>query len=202
MKRLTAILAMLTLVTALAGGAQASSDNQSAKFDWHVSDAFIQSLGEPAQTGAVARASSNGDKVRVVGGGTFNTAAGNATGSGSFVHTNASGQLVGFGTWTATGLISFTSYGCGLRGGEPVPANFCGGLAAFKVHITGTLVNPPAGQVELDAILYVDCKLGTPPATAHEGIRLDARPNAPYFNVTEDSPHGETIFLSRSHSGG
>ena len=202
MKRLMAVLAMLTLVTALTSGAQASSDNQSAKYDWHVSDAFIQSLGEPAQTGAVARASSNGHKVRVFGSGTFNTAAGTATGSGSFVHTDASGQLVGFGTWTATGLISFTSYGCGTRGGEPVPANFCGGLAAINVHVSHALVNPPAGQGELDAILYVDCKLGSPPATAHEGIRLDARPNGAYFDVTEDSSHGETILLSRSHAGG
>jgi len=202
MKRFAAILAVLALVPALGGGAQASSDNQSAMFDYHISDAFIQSLGEPMQTGAEATATVGGDHVRVVGSGTFNTAAGNATGGGTFVHTNAGDVIVGFGTWTATSLMSFTSYGCGLRGGNPVPANFCGGLATVKVHVSATLVNPPAGHVETDAILVVDCKLGTPPAGAHEGIKLDGRPLAPNFDMTNDSGNGETLFISRSHSGG
>lgn len=202
MKRFAAILAVLALVPALGGGAQASSDNLSAMFDYHISDAFIQSIGEPPQTGAEATATVGGDHVRVVGSGTFNTAAGRATGGGTFVRTNPGDVIVGFGTWTATSLVSFTSYGCGVRGGEPVPANFCGGLATMKVHLSGTLVNPPAGHVELDAVLYVDCKLGTPPATAKEGIRLDRRPGGPYFDITNESMHGETLFLSRSHSGG
>ncbi|MDP9274697.1 MAG: hypothetical protein M3O99_03765, partial [Chloroflexota bacterium] len=192
MKRFAAILAVLALVPALGGGAQASSDNISPMYDYHISDAFIQSLGEPTQTGAQATATVGGDHVRVVGSGTFNTAAGRATGGGTFVHTNASDVLVGFGTWTATSLVSFTSYGCGIRGGEPVPANFCGGLATMKVHISATVVNPPIGAVETDATLVVDCKLGTPPTTAHEGIKLDGRPAAPNFDITNDSPHGET----------
>jgi hypothetical protein len=202
MKRFAAILAVLALVPALGGGAQASSDNQSAMFDYHISDAFIQSAGEPAQTGAKATATAGGDHVRVVGTGTFNTASGRATGGGIAVHTTASDGIVAFGTWTATSLVSFTSYGCGVRGGEPAPANFCGGLATMKVHITGTAVDPLYGYFETDAILVVDCKVGTPPASAHEGIKLDARPNGPNFDMTNDSGHGETLFLSRSHSGG
>ena len=201
-KRIAALLAVFVLVPALAGGAQAASDNLSAKMDYHVSDAFIQSSGEPPQTGSMATASVGGDHVRVVGSGTFNTAAGNATGGGTFVHTTAGDAIVGFGTWTATRLISFTSYGCGVAGGQPLPANLCGGLAKMMVHASGTLVNPPAGHVELDAILTVECELGTPPATAHEGITLDARPFGPNFNVTNDSMNGETLFVSRSHSGG
>src|SRR2546427_11285246 len=202
MKRFAAILAALALVPALSGGAEASRDNVSAMFDYHISDAFIQSLGEPAQIGAKATATIGGDHVGVVGSGTFNSAAGNATGGGTFVHTNPTDGIVGFGTWTATSLTSFTFYGCGLRGGAPFPANLCGGLATMKVHISATVVNPPAGHVEVDAILVVECKLGTPPATAHEGIKLDGRPLAPNFDMTNDSPNGETIFLSRSHSGG
>ena len=202
MKRIAAMLAVFVLVPALAGGAQAESDNLSAKMDYYVSDAFIQSIGEPPQTGAQATATVGGDHVRIVGTGTFNTAAGTATGGGTFVHTNASDVLVGFGTWTATSLVSFTSYGCGLRGGAPFPANLCGGLATMKVHTSGTLVNPPRGHVEHDAILTIECKLGTPPVTAHEGITLDARPGGPNFDMTNDSEHGETLFVSRSHSGG
>src|SRR3989449_4916307 len=115
-KRIAALLAVFVLVPALAGGAQAASDNLSAKMDYHVSDAFIQSLGEP-QTGSKATASAGGDHVRVVGSGTFNTAAGNATGGGPFVHTTAGDAIVGFGARTATRLISFTSDGCGVPGG-------------------------------------------------------------------------------------
>ena len=200
MKRFTAILAVLALVPALGGGAQASSDNQSAMFDYHISDAFIQSQGEPTQIGARATATVTGDHVRVVGTGTFNTAAGRATGGGTFVHTNASDVLVGFGTWTATSLVSFTSYGCGIRGGAPFVANFCGGLATMKVHISATVVNPPIGHKETDAILVVDCKVGTPPTTAHEGITLSHQ--GANFDITNDSGHGETLFVSRSHSGG
>jgi hypothetical protein len=134
--------------------------------------------------------------------GTFNTAAGRATGGGTFVHTSSTDVIVGFGTWTATSLISFTSYGCGVRGGEPAPANFCGGLATMKAHVTATRVNPPAGQVEADVILYVNCLLGTNPS-GEEGIKLDGRPHAPNFDTTiENEGHGETLFVSRSHSGG
>ena len=171
MKRFAAILAALALVPALSGGAQASSDNVSAMFDYHISDAFIQSLGEPAQIGAKATATLGGDHVRVVGSGTFNSAAGNATGGGTFVHTNATDGIVGFGTWTATSLTSFTSYGCGLRGGAPFPANLCGGLATMTVHISATVVNPARGHVETDAILVVECKLGTP--RVHEQDRSE-----------------------------
>jgi len=201
MKRFAAILAVLALVPALAGGAQASSDNLSAMFDYHVSDAFIQSIGEPAQTGAEATATVGGDHVRVVGMGTFNTAAGTATGGGTFVHTTASDTILGFGTWTATGLTSFVSYGCGVRGGEPVPANFCGGLATITAHLNGTRVNPPVGQVEADVILFVNCRLGPNPS-GQEGIKLDGRPHAPNFDITNASMNGETLFISRSHSGG
>lgn len=202
MKRFAAILTTLVLVPALAGAAQASSDNLSAKFDYHVSDAMIQSFGEPPQTGSEATATIGADHVRVVGMGTFNTAAGTATGGGTLVHTNASGVIVGFGTWSATSLVSFTSCGCGVAGGAPLPDNFCGGLATMKIHVSGTLVHPPAGHVEIDATLFVECLIGAPPATAKEGTRLDGRPAAPNFDMTNQSPNGETLFISRSHSGG
>jgi hypothetical protein len=74
----------------------------------------------------------------------------------------------------------------------------------MKVHISATLVIPPVGHVEGDdAILVVDCKLGTPPPSAQEGIKLDVSPlGGPNFNITNASEHGETLFVSRSHSGG
>src|SRR2546428_1033725 len=96
MRRFAPIFALLLAVSLLApSGAQATSDNTSSKFDWHVSDAFIQAAGEPPQTGSVARASDSapftGDRVRISGTGTFNTASKKATGGGWVVHTNATG---------------------------------------------------------------------------------------------------------------
>ena len=197
MKRFLVILAAVLLIPAFASGAQAAGDNGSAKLDWHVSDAFIQSLGEP-QWGAVARAS-EGDGIRVSGGGTLNTAARKATGSGTFVHEVGSGQLVAFGTWTATGLDSFTPYGCGVRAGQPIPENRCGGLAVIRLH--GSISVLGYGHVELDSILSVNSLVGSHPAGL-EGVKLDAGPLGPNFNITEPSVNGATVFVSRSNADG
>src|SRR5712691_3079192 len=68
----------------------------------------------------VARAP-NGDMVSVTGMGTFSVNQKSATGSGSFTHTNSQGTILGSGTWTATELLSFQSYGCGVVLGTTIP---------------------------------------------------------------------------------
>src|SRR5439155_447792 len=146
MKRIAAVLTVIALVPALAINALAAG-NTSAKFDWHVSDAFIQTAAGPNQTGAVAKASDSGvftaHSVRVSGMGTMNTAGMTATGGGTFVHTDAGGQVVAFGTWTATSLTSFTLYGCDTG---PFPADFCGGVAVMAAHVVATTTNPACGH--------------------------------------------------------
>ena len=107
-KRFLAFLALCLLAVASAVMPNASA--VSAKFDWHISDAFIQAGTGVTQTGALAQAT-NGDIVRISGNGTFNTAADNATGGGVFVHTASGGAVVAVGTWTATDVESFDPFG-------------------------------------------------------------------------------------------
>lgn|SRR2546425_1732322 len=199
-KRFAPTFALLLALSLLfPGGVQASSDNTSVKFAWHVSDAFIQAAGEPPQTGSVARASDSapftGHRVRISATGTFNTASKKATGGGWFVHTDASGQVQGFGIFTATKLQSFTLSGCD---GGPFPPNFCGGKAVLNVHISGTSTNEAIGHAEFDGVLTVNCLIGGAPGL--EGIMLNI-PGLVNFDTTEPSHHGETLFVTKSHSG-
>lgn len=172
----------------------------SAKFDWHVSDAFIQAAFPP-QTGAMAEAE-NGDIARVSGAGTFNSASGSATGGGVFAHTDAEGDLVGFGTWTATGVEDFDLFGCGVAAdGTVLPADFCGGVLTLEVHLSG--VSLTDGIVEVDGVLTIVCKVGDDPgdvpADAEEGVTLDI-PGLIDFDDTLEDPAGLTVFVSRSRS--
>jgi hypothetical protein len=89
------------------------------------------------------------------------------SGGGTFTHTFSGGSFST--TWTATELLSFQPYGCGLAPtGMPLPANFCGGRVQIRISIA-----TPSGPV--DAILTVYCVItddGQRPTSAEEGIRL------------------------------
>jgi hypothetical protein len=95
--------------------------------------------------------------------------------SGEFVHTDSQGNVLGGGTWTATDLLSFEFYGCGvLTFTDPdttIPPNFCGGALKLRV-----LLATAAGT--FDGILTVFCIIGpqTPERTdepPEEGITLN-----------------------------
>jgi hypothetical protein len=108
----------------------------------------------------------NGDRVAVTGGGTFSVNPAATDAEGSFTHTFASGGSMS-GTWTATQLLAYQSYGCGVVFGDPIPANFCGGQVRLRVTLT-------AGTMQADGILTVFCLIGDHvPASAMEGITLN-----------------------------
>lgn len=69
-----------------------------------------------------------GDSIRVTGSGTFDLATGAVTGSGSFVHYDADGTVHLKGTWVATGLVGFTSFG------GPTPGHQGGILQLTTLH--------------------------------------------------------------------
>ena len=135
-------------------------------FAYHVGDALIQSLGFPP--GNQARAE-NGDVVTVIGTGTFDAGAKSATGGGTFVHKTSGGTVVGSGTWAATGLLTFQSYGNAVPQG--LPPTFFGGRVALKVLLTPA-ANP---SVHLPAILQIECALGKPLPSTVEGVRLNVQ---------------------------
>jgi hypothetical protein len=188
-KRLVALLAVPLLVLSVLVASNASARTPK-KFDWHVSDAFIQQGTGLTQTGARAQAA-NGDFIRVSGSGTFNASTGKATGGGVFAHTDTNGVLVGFGTFEATGVKSFESFGCG---GEGFPPNFCGGVLELDVHGRG--IDLTAGPVEADAVLTIHCAIGPDvPAGTHEGITLDVTGLINFDTLVEEES-GLTLFVA------
>jgi hypothetical protein len=107
----------------------------------------------------------NGDTVAVTGEGEFTVNPKSAEGGGDFTHAFAGGGSIS-GTWTATELLDYQSYGCGVVFGDPIPANLCGGAVKLRVTLT-------VGATSLPGILTVFCLIGpNPPNSAAEGITL------------------------------
>lgn len=136
----------------------------------------------------------NGDLVRVTcrSGrnvcGTFSVHPKSVEASGEFVHEDAAGNVLGGGTWTATDLLSFQPYGCGVVLGTPLPPNFCGGQLKLRVTL-----KTPIGQ--LKGILTVFCIVGpNPPNSAEEGVTLDI-PGVINFNHSDG---GGNIYIKTS----
>jgi hypothetical protein len=98
----------------------------------------------------------NGDRVAIDGEAEFSVNPKAVEGSGTFRHINAAGTVLATGTWEATGLLDYQSYGCGVVFGTPIPPNFCGGRVEMRVTLT-----TPLGQ--LPGILTVICVIGPNP---------------------------------------
>lgn len=110
----------------------------------------------------------NGDMVSITGHADFSV---NPNGiidaSGSFTHTHANGAVVGSGTWEATGLLNYQSYGCGVvLGDESLPDNLCGGAVKMRVVLT-----TPLG--ELPATMTIICVIGPNPPDSIFGPRTE-----------------------------
>jgi hypothetical protein len=136
----------------------------------------------------------NGDTVTITGDAEFAVNPKSAEGSGTFTHTASDGSVVGGGTWVATGLIDYQSYGCGVVLGDPsLPDNFCGGKVRLRVTLT-----TPLGQ--LPATMTVICIIGpNPPNSAlgdkrSEGAMLDV-PGVVNFNHTSG---GDNVIIQMS----
>ncbi len=133
----------------------------------------------------------NGDTVAVTGGGQFSVNPKDVSASGAFTHFDAGGGVAGFGTWEATQLISYDSYGCGEVFGDPIPPNFCGGAVKLQVELT-TPIGPFKG------VLTVFCIIGPKLPASHaapdfsgEGVTLDIA-GAINFNHTGG---GDNVFV-------
>lgn len=153
-----ALTIALALVLSISG---ASADSGSATLTYIILEEGALFPGSP---GAVAIAD-NGDTIEIAGGGTLTIHPKSVTGGGTFAHT-VPGVGTFTGTWTAMELLSYTSYGPA----DPsfgLPAGSEGGRAVIRVHLVADFA-----PIEADAILQVDCLLGSPPAGAIEGVRL------------------------------
>jgi len=183
MRQHLAFVATLVIAWSALGSGNAQAATVKDSFEYHVGDAFIQSLGFPAGNKAMAQ---NGDVVTVVGTGTFDVTTKTATGGGTFLHKTSAGTVVGMGTWLATGLISFQSYGNATPQG--LPATFYGGRVALAIVAT------PAGtSLQIPATLQIECELGSPLPATTEGIRLNVYDLINFNKTVEES--GANLYI-------
>lgn len=124
----------------------------------------------------------NGDRVAVTGEGEFSVHPKTVRAVGSFTHTDRDGNVIASGTWEATQLLAFQSYGCGVVLGNPLPPDFCGGMLKL-----GVVLRPEGTDLQLEGILTVFCIIGENPPNNHddptgEGITLVV-PGALNFNT-------------------
>src|SRR5438132_11644306 len=119
---------------------------------------------------------SNGDRVTVTGEGEFAIHPKSATAEGRFVHTDSSGAVLATGTWTATDLLEFQPYGCGVvhnfptpGATTPLPPDFCGGAVKMTVTLT-----PEGTSLAIPGILTVFCIIGPNPPNSHDDPTAEA----------------------------
>jgi hypothetical protein len=134
----------------------------------------------------------NGDMVAITGHVDFSVNPKSAEGDGSFTHTDSNGTVIGGGTWTATDLLDYQPYGCGIVFGMPLPPAACGGKVKLRVTLTTALG-------ELAATMTVICVIGPNPPNSidqgrGEGAMLDI-PGVINFNHTAG---GDNIIFQTS----
>jgi hypothetical protein len=152
MKRRSALLALATvaLVVWMPGPAAADPNNESATFELHV------------DVPNVAMAP-NGDTIAISGTGPFTVHPRSVTASGTFTHVAGGGTITG--TWTATDLLSFEFYGCGVVPsiGATLPPDFCGGVLKMRV-----VFRPAGTSLEIPGIITVFCVIGPQAPPTHD----------------------------------
>lgn len=153
--------------------------NVSATYGWHAGDAFTPPLIPPD----VAEAA-NGDRIILTGTGTLTLHPKSATGGGTFTHTTAEGTVLATGTFTATELLSFESYGPSPL----LPPSLNSGQALIRVALV-----LDGSTTSIDGILRIECVLpgGTFPGGKEEGINL-LLPGVANFN---HQISGATVFV-------
>ena len=135
-------------------------------------------------------AAPNGDRVAITGEGTFSIHPKSVEAEGTFTHTDSQGNVLATGTWTATQLLTYQSYGCGVVFGHPLPPNFCGGRVKMRVLLT-----PEGTNLRIPAILTVYCVIGDKrPHSAEEGVRLVIPGHINFNDVTG----GENVYIRTS----
>src|SRR5215831_1517200 len=92
----------------------------------------------------------NGDQIAITGEGQFSVNPKAVEAEGEFTHSDSAGNVLATGTWAATGLLKYQSYGCGEVFGTLIPPDLCGGAVKMRVALT-----PDGSSVSLPGILTV-----------------------------------------------
>jgi hypothetical protein len=179
-RSLTVVLLMSSLVL-LASVGSASAQSATVTYNYFAGSGTPCSITECPDVASAP----NGDTITIAGQGTLSIHPDSVTGSGTFIHKDASGTVLGEGTWTAQQLMSFVSYGSE----SDLPPTFEGGKALVRIHLS-----PNTGGSGFDAVLRITCLVGSPPPSAREGIRLDIQD---VINFNKEVS-GDTLFIRTS----
>lgn len=131
-----------------------------------------------------AAEASNGDIIQINGEGVLTTHPKSATGNGNFVHMDEDGNILGSGTWTATGLLNFRD-----NGSSPAfPETFRSGKANINIRLVAE-----GGAAEFDAILTVYCLLPLveAPSSWPEAVKVNILGGLNFSKAIQ----GPTIFI-------
>jgi len=133
----------------------------------------------------------NGEQIAVTGEGEFSVNPNAVDAAGEFTHTNSNGNVLATGTWRATGLINYQSYGCGEVFGTTIPPDLCGGAVKMSVTLT-----PNGTSLQLPGTMTVFCVIGPHapqsvlgPLT--EGVTL----NVPGIQNFNHSAGGDNVYI-------
>ncbi len=177
---LVSLISLLAVTVALTPAARAMP--KAGKFTFHAGDGF-HAVGVSLTMPDNATNFDTGDFVLLTGTGTFNTTNKSVLGSGTFKQfmINATCVALPFnsGTWMATGFVGFDSYG---MSGSPSQSGYFGGRLVIRVLLT------PHGD---SAILTITSTLGSPPAGARQGVKLNIQDNETFSK----SAGGNTTFI-------
>ena len=136
----------------------------------------------------------NGDTISITGEGEFSVHPKSVEAEGAFTHATATGTVLASGTWEATELLEYPSYGCGEVFGDPLPANFCGGVVKMRVTLM-----PTGTSLHLPGILTVICVIGPNPPNSVNGPRSEGVTlNVPGVINFNRSAGGENIYIQTS----
>src|SRR5262245_31257872 len=129
--RLVAVISLAVALGSLLPAAASANEGASYAFTFLLGQGYVAGLPPSADTaihGPQMAIAANGETITMTGTGKFNfrqekgsneIRSPGAAGGGTFSHKAASGSLVAGGTWTATELLDFESYGNGAPQGIP-----------------------------------------------------------------------------------
>lgn len=181
-----AIPAMVALITSSV--AAVAAQNEEITYEWLACGGILED-GPSCPNTTFA---SNGDSIKITGAGELTDGTNSASGGGTFVHKDADGNVVGAGTWVATELLNFKTYGP-----SPVTdADWRTGLARIRVDLM-------VGGVEVaEGILSIGCRLpGVKlPPSLFEGVKLNIQDGLNFNKVQTEGempPGGVTLFIEQ-----
>ena len=218
--RLVVVIAMLLIPVRLRVYAQDQPQQKQAltanapasgSYNFLIASGFLCDPNDSTQCPAVARAS-DGETIEITGAGTLGLANKSVAAAGAFTQKMPTGDIVTTGVWTATGLVSFESYGldpgvllrdypqfrrlglfvmAGPKMPGPMAGLAAGPIAAGGVAVIRIRLLADAGSSG-EAILRVTCAKGKVPEDEQsDGVRLDIT-GGPGF---EEPVSGRTLFL-------